>query len=254
MSNPQLSPWLQPIEWASPDHETTEIPDLTLTDAAERLGVAPRTLRTLLKLEGVCDREKRQGSPIVITADLIETLKARLHHSVPFSEVPDILGVGIRVARELRDQSEFPTWVHGGSKGVKHRYMFVRSDVEQWIAMLIPPARTLPVVPRGCTTIAKAVRKHVPIAAIVAGLRSNTIRVIAVLEGLSQFGGAIVSLADLNASRPATVKQALGSRRSGPRGPYKTYTRRTIRKRRGSCTTSSEQALDQEAEELFQDR
>jgi hypothetical protein len=248
MSSKQLSPWLQPIEWTSPDCETNEALELTLTEAAQRLSVAPRTLRKLLDLEGICDREKRQGSPIMVTADLVKILEAKLHHSIPFSKIPGILGVGRHIAEDLRDQGEIPMWVHGGSKGLKHRYMFVRSDVGQWIAMLIPPVRTLSAVPRGCTTIAKAVRKHVPITAIVAGLRSNTIRVIAVLEGLSQFGGAIVSLADLNASRPAAVKQALGSRRSGPRGPYKTYTRRTIRKRRGSRPTSSEQVLDQEAE------
>ena len=181
MSSKQLSPWLQPIEWSPQDCETTEWPcNQTLTEAAERLSVAPRTLRKLLELEAICDREKRKGSPVMVTADLIEILEAKLHRSIPFSKIPGILGVGRHIAEDLRDQGEIPMWVHGGSKGLKHRYMFVRSDVEQWIAMLVPPVRTLSVVPRGCTTIAKAVRKHVPITAIVAGLRSNTIRVIAV--------------------------------------------------------------------------
>lgn len=222
MTDPQLAPWLQPIQWSSlPEQDPTPAGGLTLTDAAVQLGVCPRTLRKLLTVEGKCIHELRKGSAIVLARNLIDALEIKIKGSVPFSRVPELLGVGVKPAKSLRDQNLLPVWIRGGHNGIKHRYMCIREEIEEWVTSLIKHPKTVPTVPDNCVTIAKAIRKQVPISAIVAAIQSGEINVVAVLSGKSRFGGAIIPVTELIAARPPELQRAFRRRRVVPRKSFK---------------------------------
>jgi hypothetical protein len=166
-------------------------------------------------------REKRKGSAIVLDRDVIDALEAKIKDSIAFAHVPRLLGVGIKVVRALRNNNLLPIWVYGGHNGVKHRYMCIQTEIEEWVTSLIKHPKTLQTVPDHCITLAKAVRKQVPISAIVAAIRSGDINIVAVLEGKSRFGGAIIPIAELIAARPPELQQAFSRRRVAPRKSFK---------------------------------
>jgi hypothetical protein len=178
-------------------------------------------LRKLLKAESTCSREKRKGSAIVLGRNVIDDLEAKIKVSIPFARVPELLGVGIKVARALRDNNLLPIWVHGGHNGIKHRYICIHTEIDEWVTSLIKHPKTVQTLPDNCVTLAKAVRKQVPIPAILAAIQSGKINVVAVLSGKSRFGGAIIPITELIAARPPELQQAFGLRRTVPRKSFK---------------------------------
>lgn len=109
--------------------------------------------------------------------------------------------------------------VPGGTKGAKHRYVFRRKDVEDWLANLAGGTnQTLTACPADCIAVANAPQKcAVPIEKLIQALACGDIVPRGTLTGETGLSALIVAIGDLE---PLITKQV----RSAPyrkRGPYK---------------------------------
>lgn len=192
-----------------------------LSYAAKTVKVRHGTLRILLAAEGKICPEKPKGSRVHVAQADIARLAEDYANSLPFAGVAPLLGVGCGIAGKLRDAGELPVWMPGGKHGAKHRYLYRRQDLEKWVDDLICSATTLTFVPPGYMLLADVpLRLHFPTMQLVQAIRQKRVIVLAHLRGRPKFGSAIISVRNAREHVPEEVRLKLGSRRSGPRGPY----------------------------------
>lgn len=214
--------WKWRSSLTSPPSIKSERPTSTLAKAAQKVGVRPGTLRTLLHAEGKIRDEKRKGSPIKVSIDDIARLSEDYTSSLSFAGLAPFLGVGRKIAEKLRDTNEIPVWIPGGKHGAKHRYLYRQVDVENWIDALIGEVPLLSAVPDECLLLADTPkRKHFPIDALINAIRDRRVTVVGRLSDRPKFGGAILQEAETDAAVPSHIKQSMGSQRRGPRGYYR---------------------------------
>lgn len=194
---------------------------LTLSDAARGMRARPGTLRRILETESAIRREKRKGSPVAVGREHAALIAQDYKDSVPLARIPELLGVGGTITRKLARSGMLPVWIPGGSMGAKHRYVIRRRDLDAWVDALVGNVPTLPALPPGCLTVAEApLRRNIPITVLVDAVRSGKVRIVGTLQGRPRFGGAVAAVSDIEAAVPRKVRVRMGSRRSGPRGPY----------------------------------
>jgi hypothetical protein len=120
--------------------------------------------------------------------------------SVNLREAAEIVGVNRETLREISRRGAIPTWVRGGT--VAKTYLFRRADVIVWIDRHIGGAQPVTVAPEGMVTIADAARAtSIGITVLLNGIANGDIRVEGVLEGKSNFRGALVQLEAVRAYR-----------------------------------------------------
>jgi TniQ/Helix-turn-helix domain len=173
---------------------------LTLSEASRMCRVRHGTLRKLLAAENLIRQVKRKGSPVMIPFETAKRMANDLATSVNLREAAEIVGVNRETLREISRRGAIPTWVRGGT--VAKTYLFRRADVIVWIDRHIGGAQPVTVAPEGMVTIADAARAtSIGITVLLNGIANGDIRVEGVLEGKSNFRGALVQLEAVRAYR-----------------------------------------------------
>lgn len=193
----------------------------SLTQAAKIIGVSQRTLRTLLEAEGKIRPTKQKGHLVPVATTDIARLKEDYATSISFAGVGPLLGVGGRIARNLRDSGELPVWIAGGKHGTKHRYLYRRQDLESWVDDLIGTVPVRKSLPRNGMLLADVpLMAKFPTLELVRAIREKRVIILGRLRGRPKFGCAIISIRNAHEHVPRDLRLALGSQRRGPRGPY----------------------------------
>lgn len=193
-----------PID-AFPSLKRTEI-STTLSNVAQQARARPGTIRKILEHEGGIRSEKKKGSPIKIEKNVLDRLVADLDASVPLARLPELIGTGLRIVKTLVRADVIPSWIPGGAKGTKHRYVFRMKDVEDWLAKLAAGTDRRPKrCPADCVAVADApLRCKVPIEKLVQALECGDIIPRGILVGEKGLSALIVATSDLN---PLITKQ-----------------------------------------------
>jgi TniQ len=167
---------------------------ITLSEAAKICRVRPGTLRKLLAAEDLIRDEKRKGAPISVRRDVAERIATDLQQSMTFTALGPFIGVSNTSLLKLVRSSTVPAWVMGGNH-TKHRYLFRKSEVTDWLNRVIGPTPSVDRPPYGTAPIADApLRCGIAMRVLIEAILAEKISVVAVLGDQRNLAGALLSV------------------------------------------------------------
>ncbi len=167
---------------------------ITLSEAARLCRVRPGTLRKLLAAEDLIRDEKRKGAPISVRRDVAERIATDLQQSMTLTALGPFIGVSNTSLLKLVRSGAIPAWVMGGNH-TKHRYLFRKSEVTDWLNKLIKTVPSVERLPHGTVPIADtALRCGIAMKVLVEAIMAEKIAVVAVLRDKRNLAGALLSV------------------------------------------------------------
>jgi hypothetical protein len=180
---------------------------VTFSQACKRCRVGLETLRSILAQEQKIRLVKRKGSPIAVLKSDVERIRRLIEDSVPYKEVRHLLGVGGKDARDLIRKGLIPIWMAGGAMGAKHRYLFLKSDIEHWLQGIFGNARILATKPNYCIKIHEGPLKHTSTLELISQVMKGSINVHARLQGRVGLDSILFHIEDGNLLASSSARQ-----------------------------------------------